>query len=89
MNTVFAAAPQRGAGAQAWRDTLPGLAGPYWVKVAYSPVQLVHVSYNDYVGRWQVESFGDSIALNLDPAFKEALWNGPLSGPSLPFGMQG
>jgi hypothetical protein len=86
-NVAFASASQRGAEVRAWSHALPGLAGPYWVKVANSPVRLVHVSYNDYLGRWQVESFGDSFALNLDPAFKDALWSGPLSGPLLPSGM--
>lgn len=85
---TLAPALQRGAGVPGWSHALPGLAGPYWVKVARSPVQLVHVSYNEYLDRWQVESFGDSFALNLDPAFRGALWSGPLPSPSLPLGMQ-
>lgn len=87
-NVPLVPALQRGVGVQGWSRALPGLVGPYWVKVARSPVQLVHVSYNEYLGRWQVESFGDSFAQNLDPVFRDALWSGPLSSPLLPFGMQ-
>ncbi|MDR6412237.1 UNVERIFIED_ORG: hypothetical protein ABIC62_005687 [Burkholderia sp. 1595] len=69
-----------------WTNAPPAVEGCFWMKRRYGgKPELVRVVHDAGLGRWEVQTFGESMPAFLRH-FAGALWFGPLEPPALPQG---